>query len=125
MQLRGDKEGGLPGQVSNRDLIFLKQAVPGLNKTYEGNLKILDLSIKLNERKIQRARMANEYAREHGQIDAGFDQQMIEYAEANPLFEEEADTWATDMNRRGAELEREHPDWSTEQIDEQLKREGL
>lgn len=40
----------------------------------------------LNKRAVEVSKMAVAYKKEHGQIDEGFQQQMIDYAEKNPLF---------------------------------------
>ena len=77
-------------------LDFIKNTVPNLQNTPDGNRQIIDTMMKLNERKAQIALLARRYAAQHsGRIDAGFDDALEKWAEENPLFPkapEKADT---------------------------------
>jgi len=89
LTLRNPESGmGLTGNTSNRDVIFLKESVPGLEKSEAGNRLILKAFKKFEERKIQVANLAEQYAIENGTL-AGFQQYMEDWSEQNPLFTEE------------------------------------
>lgn len=50
LEIRNPTSGlGLPGSASNKDLDFLTAAVPGLQKTPEGNALLIDYLIKMND----------------------------------------------------------------------------
>jgi len=52
LEVRNPESGlGLPGATSNRDLIFLSEAVPGLSNTIEGNRMIVRLLREVNQGK--------------------------------------------------------------------------
>lgn len=79
--------GSLGSGVSNADRDFIKNTVPNLGNTPEGNRQIIETMIKMNERKAQVALLARRYAAAHGgRIDAGFDDELEKWAEANPIF---------------------------------------
>lgn len=79
--------GSLGSGVSNADRDFIKNTVPNLQNTPDGNRQIIDTMMKLNERKAQIALLARRYAAQHsGRIDAGFDDALEKWAEENPLF---------------------------------------
>lgn len=86
--------GGMPGAMSDADRNFLSNQQPGLNKTPEGRAIIIDNARKLAQRKIEVARMAQRYEQEHGQIDAGFDRQLQEYADKTQMFADKKPTAA-------------------------------
>ena len=53
LRLRNPDSGlGLTGNTSNKDLEFLKASVPGLGRTEAGNLKIIDLALRVNKYRI-------------------------------------------------------------------------
>ena len=79
----------MPGAVSDRDLIFLKEAQPGLTQTPEANRIMLESFARLEKRKIDIANLAQQYAATHGgQLDVGFSKAVSDYANANPLFDD-------------------------------------
>jgi len=78
--------GGMPGAMSDADRNFLKAQTPGLEKTPEGRALIIANQRKLAQRQVQIAQMANEYERTNGQLDAGFDRQVAEFANKNQMF---------------------------------------
>jgi hypothetical protein len=93
LQLRNPSGGeGMPGQLSNRDLIFLQQSTIGLDKTEEGNRRIIEYGRALAKRQIEIGRMAQEWERANGDIDAPdasgryFDDHVQDYVEKNHLF---------------------------------------
>lgn len=83
-----DASGGSLGTgFSNADRDFIIGQSPNLANTPEGNRELLGMQRKIQERKQAIAKMARDYARENrGRIDAGFDDLVAQYAEANPLF---------------------------------------
>lgn len=79
--------GSLGAQISNSDVKFLQAINPNLATTPEGNRELIGYHRKVYERNQQTAKMARDYAKRNGgRIDAGFDQQLADYAEKNPLF---------------------------------------
>ncbi len=82
----GGEAGGMPGAMSDADRQFLKETVPGLLKTPEGNKRIIKIMRVAAERHRTIFEMAVDYAQEHdGQLDAGFDRVVRDYVKANPL----------------------------------------
>lgn len=78
--------GGMPGAMSDADRNFLKALTPNLTKSPEGRQKIMDAQQKVAQRQIDVARLANEYERRNGRLDAGFDQVLQDYAAKNRMF---------------------------------------
>lgn len=83
-----DASGGSLGTgFSNADRDFIIGQSPNLANTPEGNRELLGMQRKIQERKQAIAKMARDYARENkGRIDAGFDDLVAQFAEANPMF---------------------------------------
>lgn len=85
---------GMPGAMSDADRNFLKESQPGLGTTPEGNRFMMEALRRMERRKGEIAELANNYVMEvdaktgdaRGQLDAGFDRIVREYAEKNPLF---------------------------------------
>jgi hypothetical protein len=89
LQLRSPSGGaGMPGAMSDKDREFLVASVPGLTKTPQGNARLIDFMKRIEQRNVEVARLANDYMRENGQLDAGFYDTLARYSEANPLFPE-------------------------------------
>ena len=59
---------GLTGNTSNRDIIFLKAAVPGLEKTEAGNRLIVKVMRRVEELKINAHIELERYIREGGDM---------------------------------------------------------
>ena len=79
--------GSLGSGVSNADRDFIKNTVPNLQNTPDGNRQIIDTMMKLNERKAQsRCLRVVTRLRTVVRIDAGFDDALEKWAEENPLF---------------------------------------
>jgi hypothetical protein len=79
--------GSLGTGFSNADRDFVIDQVPNLGNTPQGNQQLVTIQRKLNQRKQQIASLAREYAGQNeGRIDAGFDDFLAKWAEANPLF---------------------------------------
>ena len=95
LQLRNPAGGaGMPGAMSDKDREFLTSMVPGIGQTPEGRKLLIDARRKVNERSIVVAKMARVYAQRNGQLDAGFEDELQRYSEANPLFSKD------DLNNR-------------------------
>lgn len=79
--------GSLGTGFSNADRDFVLDQVPGLQTTPEGNKRLIEVQRILNKRKQDIAGLSREYAAQNdGRIDAGFDDYLAKWAEANPLF---------------------------------------
>jgi hypothetical protein len=58
-----------------------------LANTPEGNRKVIGIMQDVEQRKIDVAKLARDYAKaNNGRIDAGFDDHLAQWTEANPLF---------------------------------------
>lgn len=79
--------GQMPGALSDNDIKFLRDSQFGIDKTPEANRRMLEAFQKLAQRKLDVARLADDYVAEHGQLDQGFSAKLREFAQANPLFE--------------------------------------
>jgi len=78
--------GSLGTGFSNADRDFVVSTVPALDATPQGNLKRIDVLRRINQRKIEIGRMADDYVQQNGQLDAGFNKLISQYAETHPLF---------------------------------------
>ncbi|MEM8647200.1 MAG: hypothetical protein AAGF86_12755 [Pseudomonadota bacterium] len=88
LELRNPSGGaGMPGAMSDKDREFLVSSVPGLDKTPDGNRKLIDYAIRVEERKQQVAKFATQYRKENqGRLDIGFYDALAQWSEQNPLF---------------------------------------
>jgi hypothetical protein len=86
--LAGEKGGaGLGTGVSNADRDFIRDTVPNLANTREGNLAIIQIQRALAQRDAEIAQMTRDYARTHdGLINYEFLQKVADYQQANPIF---------------------------------------
>ena len=75
----------LAGQISDSDRKFLKASVPGLDKMPNANKMLIDWNIKLAQRKIGIAEMADEYFDANGTMK-GFNEVQRKWVENHPLF---------------------------------------
>jgi hypothetical protein len=83
-----DAAGGSLGTgFSNADREYLNGTVPNIGNTPQGNKLIIEVGRQVQQRNLEIARQAREYARSHGgRLDAGFEDQIAAFAEKNPLF---------------------------------------
>lgn len=89
LRLRNPESGlGLTGSTSERDLQFLKDSVPGLDKTEAGNRLIIDFYKRAQNRKIEAAGLAEKYVEQTGSL-TGFSSYAKAWADQNPLFTDE------------------------------------
>ena len=87
LELRNPSGGaGMPGAMSDADREYLRQMVPGINKTPEGRKLITESMVKLAKRDQDVARLARDYRKKNGMIDEGFYDELNAYSLANPLF---------------------------------------
>lgn len=78
---------GMPGALSDRDIQFLKDSQIGIDRSPEGNRRMLQAFRALEQRKLDVARLADEYVQQHGTFDqGGFNKIIREFADQNPLF---------------------------------------
>jgi len=78
---------GMPGALSDRDIKFLKDSQIGIDRSPEGNRRMLAAFRAMENRKVELARLADDYIAAHGRLDTGFNRVVREYANANPLFQ--------------------------------------
>lgn len=89
LRLRNPDSGmGLTGNTSNRDVTFLKESVPGLEKTEQGNRLLLKMYLKIQQRKIEEATLAEQFAEDKNSL-RGFRQFMSDYNSTHPIFDEQ------------------------------------
>lgn len=81
---------GMPGALSDKDLNFLERMTPSLAKTPEGNRLIIETNRKLSQRSQQVAEAARKYRAKNGKLDGGFFEELKEFSDANPLFDDTA-----------------------------------
>lgn len=98
--------GSLGAQVSNSDREFIERQAINLGNSPEGNRAIITIQRRLNDRKIEVAKMAREYERKNGRLDAGFNDELAAWAEQNPLFSESDPIFGAAQTAPGA-----MPDW--------------
>ncbi len=77
--------GSLGVGFSNADRDFVEAMVPNIENTKEGNIKIIEVQTKIQNRKIELARLAEQYAAENGTLK-GFRSFVTDWREQNPLF---------------------------------------
>lgn len=87
LELRNPSGGaGMPGALSDKDVQFLKESIPGLAQTPEGNELMIDYAMKLAQRNKEVAKLARDYRKKHGAINEGFYDELDKFSAANPLF---------------------------------------
>lgn len=92
MFLKSKNQGGvnlLPGAMSEGDRQALEQMTVSLANSPEGRKLMLDRAQKLNDRAIAISKMAAKYEREHGQLDAGFEDMLDKFSSENPMFKDQ------------------------------------
>lgn len=78
--------GSLGTGFSNADRDFIVNQYPSLGSTPEGNMMRISGLEKIERRKIDVARLAQEYVQQNGRMDAGFDRKLSAWREQNPVF---------------------------------------
>ncbi len=93
---------GMPGALSDRDIQFLKDSQIGIDRSPEGNRRMLQAFRALEQRKLDVARLADEYVQQHGSFDqGGFNRVLREFADQNPLFNSETTPPESSGNGQG------------------------
>lgn len=78
--------GSLGNQISNADRDFIMRTAPSLGNTPEGNRDLINMRRKLAQREQETAMMARNYAKRNGRLDSGFDDELSDFIDKNPLF---------------------------------------
>ncbi len=108
LQLRNPQNGaGMPGSMSDSDRTFLVSTMPGIANTPQGNLKIIEVAKRVEQRNVDVSKMATKYAMAHkGQLDMNFFQELGDWSAQHPLFTdmgaETAGAGGTDPSGAGA-----------------------
>lgn len=82
----GQMGGSLGAGFSNADRSFVESMAANLDNSLQGNKLVINAQRKVAQRKVELARLADQYIAEKGRLDAGWPQYMRAYAEQNPLF---------------------------------------
>ena len=80
--------GSLGVGFSNADREFVEAMVPNISNTKEGNMVIIAMQDRLQQRKIQISELADQYAAENKSL-TGFTAYLKDWAQQNPIFTEE------------------------------------
>lgn len=90
IELRNPQSGGgMPGALSDKDREFLVQMVPGLENDPASIPLMIEYRTRLAKRDRDVARLAREYRKRNGgRFDDGFDAELAEWSDKNPLFTE-------------------------------------
>jgi hypothetical protein len=79
--------GSLGPGISNTDRDYIARTAPTLAQSEQGNRDLIGIARSLAQRQQAVAKLARDYAGAHGgRLDAGFDQQLEDFAAQNPLF---------------------------------------
>lgn len=86
-----DKSQQMAGALSNGDMAFLQNTVPGLNTSKESRKLTFDIGKKLAQREKDVAKLATEFRKANGgSFDSGeFQVYLDQWKEENPLFKDE------------------------------------
>lgn len=90
--------GSLGAGFSNADRDFVMSMSANLDNSVRGNRMILSAQKKIAQRKIELARLADEYIAKNGRLDANWPMVMRQYAEQNPLFGDASGSGTNDPN---------------------------
>jgi hypothetical protein len=87
-QMALEMRKSMPGAMSDADRAFLESMAPQITAgSSEGNERLLDIRERMGRRKVEEARLADEYAAQNGgRLDARFEAVLRDYANQNPLF---------------------------------------
>lgn len=81
---------GMPGALSDSDRLFLRNIVPGLAKTPQGNKALIETQRKLAKRDQEVAELSRNYRKKKGNVDEGLFDVLKAHADKNQLFAEKA-----------------------------------
>jgi soluble lytic murein transglycosylase-like protein len=104
LELRNPAGGaGMPGALSDKDREFLVASIANVDKTPEGNKKLLNLMISLERRNEEVAKFANDYARRNnGRLDPAFFDELAQWSAQKPMFPESGAAPAVGASSAGA-----------------------
>jgi hypothetical protein len=92
----------LPGPLSNPDREFLLSIPPSIGDTAAGRKLLVELMIAKEERKVEIAQLARQYAQQHGgRLDDGWYSVLAQHNEQNPVFTDEMMESARGVASRG------------------------
>ena len=80
--------GSLGVGFSNADREFVEAMVPNISNTKEGNMVIIEMQDRLQQRKIKISELADQYAAQNKNL-TGFTAYLNNWAEQNPIFTEQ------------------------------------
>ena len=83
--------GSLGVGFSNADREFVEAMVPNISNTKEGNMVIIEMQDRLQQRKIKISELADQYAEQNKNL-TGFTAYLDSWAEQNPIFTEQEKT---------------------------------
>jgi len=85
--LENIREMGESGAVRIPEMHMIEKSNFDIENTPAANAAIVDIRMRIAQRQLETANLANQYANKHGGVlDRGFDQIKRDYYEANPLF---------------------------------------
>jgi len=91
-------KGDLPGPMSDSDRQFLQEIPPNIGDTAQGRKLLVELMKQKEQRKVEMAQIAREYARANsGRLDDGWYDVAARYAEQNPMFDKDMMEQAKDV----------------------------
>lgn len=92
LELRGvgkGGEGGMPGNLSDNDLRFLKSSTIGIEKQPGANAAILMVQERLQQRRLELEQLAADHAQtNNGQVAGSYINDRLRYIKSHPLFDD-------------------------------------
>ena len=123
--------GGMPGQMSDKDLKFLVDSVVGLGRTPEGNQLIAAFMGRAATRAIERVQAAEAWLEEKRTL-RGFESKWRQHVNANPLFTDQdrsqlrqAGSSELPAPRADAPTMNPLPGSTPEAVERELRRRGI
>ena len=88
--------GANSSRIFSAQVDQVMKASPGLENTLAGNRALVNIQTKMGDLQTEIARQARIYRAQHGYLDDGFDQQISDFLQRNPVFSKQ---------------EQAHPQW--------------
>lgn len=92
LELRGTGkggEGGMPGNLSDNDLRFLKSSTIGIEKQPGANQAILMVQERLQQRRLELEQLAADHSQtNNGQVAGSYINERLKYIKSHPLFDD-------------------------------------
>lgn len=93
LELRGTGkggEGGMPGNLSDNDLRFLKSSTIGIEKQPGANQAILMVQERLQQRRLELEQLAADHAQiNNGQVAGSYLNDRLKFIKSHPLFDDQ------------------------------------